>query len=109
MPRNKCLRHVNFNAKSVYFKPRGIPMNYLEEISLEPDEFEAIRLRDLEGLYQEAAAKRMGISRQTFGRILESAHKKVAEALVNGKAIKINNDCNYTLNKYLNYENSSSN
>jgi len=109
MPRNKCLRHVDFDPKSAYFKPRGIPMNYLEEINLEPDEFEAIKLRDLKGLYQEKAAERMGISRQTFGRILESAHKKVADALINGKAIKINDDSNYTLNKFLDHENSSSN
>ena len=53
------------------------------------DEFEAIRLADLEGLYQEDAADRMGISRQTFGRIVASAHAKVAEALVKGKALKI--------------------
>ena len=101
MPRKKCLRHVGFDPKSAYFKPRGIPMNYLEEINLEPDEFEAIRLRDLKGLYQEKAAEQMGISRQTFGRILESAHKKVAD--------KINDDSNYTLNKFLNHENSYSN
>jgi predicted DNA-binding protein (UPF0251 family) len=109
MPRKKCLRHVDFDTKSSYFKPRGIPMNYLQEVCLEADEFEAIRLRDLEGLYQEKAAEQMGISRQTFGRILESAHKKMADALINGKAIKINNDNNYTLNKFIHHENSSSN
>ncbi len=53
------------------------------------DEYEAIRLADLEGLYQEQAASRMNISRQTFGRIIESAHRKVADVLVNGKALKI--------------------
>ena len=50
---------------------------------------EAIRLADLEGMYQEHAAENMGISRQTFGRIIESAHKKVAEALIKGKALRI--------------------
>lgn len=64
-------------------------MNFLEEVSLEIDEFEAIRLRYHEGLYQDHAAGKMKISRQTFGRILESANKKIAEALINGKAIKI--------------------
>ena len=54
----------------------------LEEIVLTPDELEALRLADLEGMYQEKAAENMGISRQTFGRIIESAHKKVAEALI---------------------------
>jgi len=53
------------------------------------DEFEAIRLTDLEGLYQADAAEKMNISRQTLGRILESAHKKIADALVHGKALLI--------------------
>ena len=53
------------------------------------DELEAIRLADLGGLYQEQAAEKMNISRQTFGRIIESAHKKVADALINGKALEI--------------------
>jgi predicted DNA-binding protein (UPF0251 family) len=61
----------------------------LEEVILTVDEFEAIRLADLEGLYQEQAAEKMNVSRQTFGRIIELAHKKVAEALVKGKALKI--------------------
>jgi predicted DNA-binding protein (UPF0251 family) len=60
-----------------------------ELIVLEPDEVEALRLADLEGLYQEQAASSMGVSRQTFGRILERAHKKVADAVVHGKALKI--------------------
>jgi predicted DNA-binding protein (UPF0251 family) len=61
----------------------------LEEVSLTVDEFEAIRLADLESLYQEQAAERMNVSRQTFGRIIGSGRKKVAEALVKGKALKI--------------------
>jgi len=75
--------------ESDYFKPRGIPLSALEEVVLTVDEFEAIRLADLEGFYQEEAAQKMKVSRQTFGRIVESAHKKVAEALVQGKALKI--------------------
>jgi predicted DNA-binding protein (UPF0251 family) len=75
--------------QSDYFKPRGIPLSALEEVVLTVDEFEAVRLADLQGLYQEQAAERMNVSRQTFGRIIESAHKKVAEALVQGKALKI--------------------
>jgi predicted DNA-binding protein (UPF0251 family) len=74
---------------SSYYKPRGIPLSMLEEVVLTVDEFEAIRLADLEGLYQEQAAEKMGVSRQTFGRIIDSGHKKVAEALVKGKALKI--------------------
>ena len=72
-----------------YYKPRGIPLSALQHISLTYDELEAIRLADFEGLYQEKAAEKMNISRQTFGRIIESAHKKIADALVNGKALSI--------------------
>ena len=64
-------------------------MRMLQQVALTVDELEAIRLADLEGLYQEQAAQQMHVSRQTFGRILEAAHKKVAEALVNGKALSI--------------------
>jgi len=82
-------RRVGSMPESNYFKPRGIPLSMLEEVILTVDEFEAIRLADLESLYQEKAAEKMNVSRQTFGRIIESAHKKVAEALVQGKALKI--------------------
>jgi predicted DNA-binding protein (UPF0251 family) len=75
--------------ESNYFKPRGIPLSMLEEVILTLDEFEAIRLADLESLYQEQAAQKMNVSRQTFGRIIDSAHKKVAEVLVKGKSLKI--------------------
>jgi predicted DNA-binding protein (UPF0251 family) len=61
----------------------------LDEVVLGVDELEAIRLADLEGLYQELAAEKMDVSRQTFGRIVAAAHQKVAEALVRGKALKI--------------------
>jgi predicted DNA-binding protein (UPF0251 family) len=89
MARPKCARLVDDFPSTTFFKPRGIPLVELEEITLAYDEFEALRLADLDGLYQEDAAARMNISRATFGRILESAHKKVADALINGKAIKI--------------------
>lgn len=72
-----------------YFKPRGVPMTQLEEVALSVDEFEALRLADLDGLYHDGAAERMGVSRATFGRIVEAARRKVAEALVRGKALKI--------------------
>jgi predicted DNA-binding protein (UPF0251 family) len=71
------------------FKPRGIPLDQLEEVILKLDEWEALRLADWEGLYQEEAAGRMGISRQTFGNIIESAHKKIADVLLHAKALKI--------------------
>ena len=89
MARPRNCRRVGSLPESDYFKPRGIPLSMLEEVILTIDEFESIRLADLEGLYQEQASERMNVSRQTFGRIIESAHKKVAEALVEGKALKI--------------------
>lgn len=89
MARPKRCRRIGSTPGSSYFKPRGIPLSALEEVVLSFDEFEAVRLADLEGLYQDQAAEKMGISRQTFGRIIESAHQKVAEALVRGKALKI--------------------
>lgn len=84
----KC-RRVLSEPSFDYFKPRGIPVARLEEVALTVDEFEAVRLADLECMYQERAAERMKISRQTFGNILGSAHHKIADCLVNGKAIKI--------------------
>jgi predicted DNA-binding protein (UPF0251 family)/predicted Fe-Mo cluster-binding NifX family protein len=71
------------------FKPAGIPARDLEEVTLGLDGAEAIRLADLEGLYQDAAAQRMGVSRQTFGRIIEAARRAVADAIINGKRLRI--------------------
>lgn len=67
-------------------------MAELEEVVLNIDELEAIKLADYEGLYHQDAAKKMKISRQTFGRILHEAHKKIAESLLKGKALKIENN-----------------
>ena len=89
MARPVHCRRVGCLPGSRYFKPRDVPLSILETVVLTVDEFESIRLADLEGLYQEHAAEKMGISRQTFGRIIESAHRKVAEALVRGKALRI--------------------
>jgi predicted DNA-binding protein (UPF0251 family) len=71
------------------FKPAGVPCSSLEEIVLTVDEMEAMRLADLEGMYQEQAAQQMNISRQTFGRVIESARRKVAQALCRGQALRI--------------------
>ena len=89
MSRPKCCRHVCGLPDKNYFKPRGIPASELKEVVLSLDEYETIRLADYEQLYQEEAASRMNISRQTFGRIIEAAHKKIADVLLNGKALKI--------------------
>lgn len=89
MPRPRRCRKIRCNPDTNYFKPRGIPVDMLEEINLTLDELEAIRLADFDNLYQEDAAKKMNISRQTFGNIIERAHKKIADALLNAKALKI--------------------
>jgi predicted DNA-binding protein (UPF0251 family) len=80
---------VQCNPNAVYFKPRAVPLPDLEELVLAFDELEAQRLADLEGCYQIEAAACMRISRQTFGNIIKSARRKVADALVNSKAIRI--------------------
>ena len=89
MSRPKCCRHVGCMPDKNYFKPRGIPSSQLEEVVLSLDEYEAVRLADFDGLYQEQAALSMNISRQTFGRIIAEAHRKIADVLINGKALKI--------------------
>jgi len=92
MSRPKKCRCVGCNPNVYYFKPRGIPLVHLEEVSVRLDELEAIRLADYEGLYHEDAAQKMKISRATFGRILDEARHKVAEAIIKGKALKIETD-----------------
>jgi len=72
-----------------FFKPRGIPLRRLEETTLTVEGLEALRLSDVEGLDQDAAALRMGISRQTFGRILARARKTVTTAIVHGMGLRI--------------------
>ena len=89
MGRLKKNRIVKFNPNVNYFKPRGIPMFELEEVSLTVDEREAIRLADFVGLSHEEAGRQMGVSRATFGRIVQRARKAVADAMINGKAIKV--------------------
>ena len=89
MPRPKINRRINFDPKVKYYKPQGIPMRILEEVELLPDEVEAIRLADYEGNNQTEAAKQMKISQSTFQRIVTKARHKIAQAMVEGKAIRI--------------------
>ncbi|HUV39995.1 MAG TPA: DUF134 domain-containing protein [Planctomycetota bacterium] len=89
MTRPPIKRIVQGFPEVVYFKPRGVPLRVLEEVILGVDEVEALRLADFEGLSHEEAGERMGVSRQTVGRILELARRKVADALVTGKALRI--------------------
>ena len=89
MPRPQKPRTVCHSPNVWYFKPRGVPLCDLEEVVLGLDETEALRLADLHGNSQQEVSEQMGVSRATVGRILESARKKVAEALVKGKALRI--------------------
>jgi predicted DNA-binding protein (UPF0251 family) len=89
MPRPPIERSVGGVPRITLFKPAGVPARELEQLQLAVDELEAIRLVDLEGLSHEQAAEAMGVSRQTVGRVLERGRAKVAEALVEGKAILI--------------------
>lgn len=89
MSRPRKCRRINITPEVTYFKPRGVPMRELAEVYLPLDGFEAIRLADHEGLSHAAAAERMHVSRQTFGRILASARGAVAKALVSGSAMRI--------------------
>jgi predicted DNA-binding protein (UPF0251 family) len=89
MPRPQKCRRVEFLPNVTYFKPAGIPLRDLEEVCMSVEEVEAIRLKDLEGLEQEQGAEKMNISRPTFQRVLASARQKMADALLGGKAIRI--------------------
>ena len=88
MTRPLCCRKIGCVPNVNYFKPQGESASS-ENVTLSLDEFEAIKLADYEGQYQESAALQMNISRQTFGRIIDSAHKKIADVLINGKSLKI--------------------
>ena len=89
MPRPPKCRRVEFLPDVTYFKPAGIPLRVLEEVQFSLEEAEAMRLKDLEGLDQEASAQKMNISRPTFQRVLALARQKIADALLYGKAIRI--------------------
>ena len=89
MGRRQLWRKVSSIPLITYFKPAGIRMAALEEVRLLVEEAEAIRLKDLEGMEQEECAQQMNISRSTFSRLLDSARQKIADALLNGKAIRI--------------------
>jgi uncharacterized protein len=89
MPRPCCTRTIGFQPSTVLYKPAGVPARMLDFVVLTLDEMETLRLADMLGMYQADAAERMGISRSTFGRIVEEARRKLAHALINGMAIRI--------------------
>jgi predicted DNA-binding protein (UPF0251 family) len=89
MPRPRLNRRIKYKPNVTYFKPRGVSMRGLEEVSLSIEEMESYRLRYVDGLDQNEAAEKMKTSQSTYQRILTSASKKIADALVNGKALEI--------------------
>ena len=91
MVRPRLRRRIRFNPEVTYYKPLGVPMRFLKEIELTNEEVEALRLKNIKDLDQVECARRMKTSQSTFQRILSSAYKKITEALIEGKAIKIIN------------------
>ena len=89
MPRPRLCRKIRFNPDVTYFKPQGVPIRFLDMVELTTEEVEALRLKNKKDLDQNEAAKMMKTSRSTFQRILTSAYKKITDALIKGKAIKI--------------------
>jgi predicted DNA-binding protein (UPF0251 family) len=96
--RPRCPRRIETEPLVTFFKPRGVPLRELDIVQLSIEELEVVRLTDLEGLDQEEAAQKVGISRRALWEDLKNARSKIAEALVNGKAIEIKGG-NYTVVK----------
>ena len=89
MPRPRLCRKIRFNPNVTYFKPQGVPLRFLKVVDLSLEEVEALRLKNIKNLEQIECAKEMKTSQSTYQRILSSANKKISDALINGKAIKI--------------------
>lgn len=87
--RRRFRRKINFDFKSLYFKPRGIPLSNLDEVDITQEELEVLRLRYKKELDQRTAAKKMGISQSQYQRDFVRVMKKITDALIEGKAIKI--------------------
>jgi len=90
MPRPFKNRIISSSPKITYFKPAWVKMRFLEEIEIQIDEYEAIKLANIDWLNMQKSAEKMWISAPTFNRILNKANKKIADAIINWKAIKIN-------------------
>lgn len=89
MPRPRICRRVRFRPNASFFKPAGIPVRELDEEVLSHEEIEAIRLIDHDEIEQSKACKQMEISQPTLSRLLKSARKKISQAIIHGKAIRI--------------------
>ena len=89
MPRPRLRRRLCADPKVTFYKPQGVPLRELSVVSIEHEEWEALRLRYMEGLDQVASAEQMHTSQSTLQRILSSAHEKLSRAVIEGKAIRI--------------------
>lgn len=87
--RPRCRRRLGFSFRETYFKPRGIPLRELSEVSITDEDLETLRLRYIQNIDQEDAAKNMGISQSQYQRDLSATIKKITKALVEGDAIRI--------------------
>jgi predicted DNA-binding protein (UPF0251 family) len=87
----RCHRHICGKPDVLIFKPAGIQRNNLEEIVIDLDEYEALRLVDIENLTMQSGAEKMKISSATFNRLVQSVHSKIANAIIYWKVIRINN------------------
>ncbi len=89
MSRPRMYRRINFHPKANIFKPQGIPLRFLDYITVTHEEMESLRLKYVENFDQATSAKKMKTSQSTFQRILSLANKKIAKALIEGKAIRM--------------------
>ncbi|MFH1427877.1 MAG: DUF134 domain-containing protein [Patescibacteria group bacterium] len=89
MPRPRLRRRIGWRHHSYFYKPQGVPMRNLDIVEITAEEVEALRLKNIEELDQNECAKKMKTSQSTFQRILASAYKKISQAIIKGKAIRI--------------------
>lgn len=89
MPRPRGIRRIEGMPQAFFYKPQGIPLRQLQIIDITMEEFEAIRLKDVQELQQEECAKEMRVSQSTFQRIISQARRKISNAIVRGAAIRI--------------------
>ncbi|PIN93591.1 hypothetical protein COU61_00805 [Candidatus Pacearchaeota archaeon CG10_big_fil_rev_8_21_14_0_10_35_13] len=92
MPRPRGRRRIRGMPRADYYKPAGIPVREIEVVVITGEEFEALRLKDKEGLEQNECAEKMQVSQPTFHRIITTARKKVSEAIIEGKALRIDRE-----------------
>ena len=92
MVRPRRPRRLRFNPRALYLKPQGVPLQSLDEVVITHDEIEALKLYHTDKLEQKEAAESMNISQPTFSRTLDSVYNKLSEALIEGKAIKVESE-----------------